>query len=127
MSPASSTSAAKRRETGQAGGQQTPRCIRLGSHYERNVGKVQNSAKVITKYCYAQLGRMKRLLDVKKNGTLCYIVPGRVDSTVRVATFRAARRGWVRYHAFVSDWASGGTASADKRFTGQTPDASRAK
>ncbi len=45
----------------------------VGGHYERNVGNGQQTAEVIGKFYYAQLGPYRRLIAVNKGGNLYYV------------------------------------------------------
>ncbi len=95
-----------------------------GPHYERNVGTGSDTTEVITKYYYAQMGAMKRLIALRRAGTLYYVVPDHLGGTLRVVDSAGNTVDDIRFHAFGATRSGGTNTPTDKRFTGQTLDQS---
>ena len=100
----------------------------MGPHYERNVGTGADTTEVITRFYFAQMGGMRRLIALRRtvNGvsTLYYIVPDHLGGTARVVDTAGNWIDDIRYNAFGATRSGGTTTPTDKRFTGQTLDAS---
>ena len=96
----------------------------VGPHYERNVGNGVETAEVVSKYYYAQLGPYRRLVAVRKGGDLSYIHSDHLGGTYVVTNTSGAEVGRELYHSFGKSRAESGTIPTDKKFTGQTLDAS---
>ncbi len=95
-----------------------------GPHYERNVGTGADTTEVITKFYYAQMGAMKRLIAIRRAGTLYYVVPDHLGGTLRPVAANGDSVDDIRYHAFGATRSGGTNTPTDKRFTGQVLDAS---
>ncbi len=93
-----------------------------GPHYERNVGTGADTTEVITKFYFAQMGRTRRLIAFRRGGTLYYVVPDHLGSTLRVVDTSGNTMDDIRYHAFGATRSGGANTPTDKRFTGQTLD-----
>ena len=96
----------------------------VGAHYERNVGTGADTTEVITRYYFAQMGKMRRLIAIRRGGTLYYVVPDHLGGTLRVVDTSGATIDDIRYHAFGGTRSGGTNLQTDKRFTGQTLDMS---
>ena len=95
-----------------------------GPHYERNVGTGSDTTEVVTKFYYAQMGAMKRLIAFKKGSALYYVVPDHLGGTLRVVDTSGNTVDDIRYHAFGATRSGGTNTPTDKRFTGQVLDQS---
>ncbi len=93
-------------------------------HYERNVGTGADTTEVITRYYFAQMGKMRRLIPIRRGGTLYYVVPNHLGGTLRVVNTSGATTDDIRYHAFGGTRSGGTNLQTDKRFTGQILDQS---
>ncbi len=96
----------------------------VGAHYERNVGTGADTTEVITRYYFAQMGKMRRLIAIRRGGTLYYIVPDHLGGTLRVVDTSGNLVDDIRYHVFGGTRSGGTNLQTDKRFTGQTLDMS---
>ncbi|MDO8691643.1 MAG: hypothetical protein Q7R39_16840 [Dehalococcoidia bacterium] len=67
---------------------------------------------------------MKRLIALCRAGTLYYIVPDHLGGTLRTVNTDGSLVDDIRYHAFGATRSRGTNTPTDKRFTGQTLDAS---
>ena len=95
-----------------------------GPHYERNVGTGADTTEVVTKFYYAQMGCIKRLIAFKKGSALFYVVPDHLGGTLTVVDTSGNNVDDIRYHAFGATRSGGTNTPTDKRFTGQTLDQS---
>ena len=91
-------------------------------HYERNVGNGSDTTEVVTKYYYATLGAMSRLIAFRRGGTLHWAGSDHLGSTIRVLDSNFAALDGMRYEPYGEDRDSGDSLNTDRKFTGQTED-----
>lgn len=98
-----------------------------GSHYEVNKGNGLDTGEKITKFCFASLGSMRRLIALRKSGVLYYVCTDHLGSTTR--TIDAATGNEVdllRYTVYGDTRQGGANTPTDVRNTGQVLDCSGA-
>ncbi len=93
-------------------------------HYERNVGNGSDTTEVVTKYYYATLGAMTRLIAFRRAGTLHWVGSDHLGGTIRVLDSSFAAVDGMRYEPYGEDRDSGDSLNTDRKFTGQTEDES---
>ncbi len=93
-------------------------------HYERNVGNGSDTTEVVTKYYYATLGAMMRLIAFRRGGTLHWAGTDHLGGTIRVLDSSFAAVDGMRYEPYGEDRDSGDSLNTDRKFTGQTEDES---
>ena len=91
-------------------------------HYERNVGNGSDTTEVVTKYYYATLGAMTRLIAFRRGGTLHWAGTDHLGGTIRVMDSNFAAVDEMRYEPYGEDRDSGDSLNTDRKFTGQTED-----
>ena len=91
-------------------------------HYERNVGNGSDTTEVVTKYYYATLGAMMRLIAFRRGGTLHWAGTDHLGGTIRVMDSSFAAVDGMRYEPYGEDRDSGDSLNTDRKFTGQTED-----
>ncbi len=90
--------------------------------YERNVGNGSDTTEVVTKYYYATLGAMTRLIAFRRGGTLHWVGSDHLGGTIRVMDSSFAAVDGMRYEPYGEDRDSGDSLNTDRKFTGQTED-----
>ena len=90
--------------------------------YERNVGNGSDTTEVVTKYYYATLGAMTRLIAFRRGGTLHWVGSDHLGGTIRVMDSSFAAVDGMRYEPYGEDRDSGASLNTDRKFTGQTED-----
>ncbi len=93
-------------------------------HYERNVGNGSDTTEVVTKYYYATLGAMTKLIAFRRGGTLHWAGTDHLGGTIRVMDSNFAAVDGMRYEPYGEDRDSGDNLNTDRKFTGQTEDQS---
>jgi len=73
------------------------------------VGTGSDTTEFITKFHYAQMGNMMRLIPLRKASRLVYVVPDHLGGTLRVVDTAGNTIDDIRYHAF-GGTRSGGTS-----------------
>ena len=91
-------------------------------HYERNVGNGSDTTEMVTKYYYATLGAMSRLIAFRRGGTLHWAGTDHLGGTIRVMDSSFAAVDGMRYKPYGEDRDSGDSLNTDRKFTGQTED-----
>ncbi len=92
--------------------------------YERNVGNGSDTTEVVTKYYYATLGAMTRLIAFRRAGTLHWVGSDHLGGTIRVMDSSFAAVDGMRYEPYGEDRDAGDALLTDRKFTGQTQDQS---
>jgi RHS repeat-associated protein len=92
--------------------------------YERNAGNGASVGEAVTKLYHANLGRMRRLIAVRKNGTLYWVGTDHLGGTVRVADASFAPVDQMRYTPYGVPRDAGTSLPTDHLFTSQVYDAS---
>ncbi len=93
-------------------------------HYERNVGNGSDTTEMVTKYYYATLGAMSRLIAFRRGGTLHWAGTDHLGGTIRVMDSSFAAVDGMRYKPYGEDRDTGSSLNTDRKFTGQTEDQS---
>ncbi|MCL4458350.1 MAG: hypothetical protein M1136_08265 [Chloroflexi bacterium] len=96
----------------------------VGRHYQRNVGNGQDTSEKITKYYYATLGSLNRLIALRRDGVLYYVHSDHLGGTVRVSDAGGNIVDSITYTAYGQTRSGGANLPTDRRFTGQTLDLS---
>ena len=92
--------------------------------YERKVGNGANTTEVVTKYYYATLGAMTKLIAFRRGGTLHWVGADHLGGTIRVLDSNFTALDGMRYEPYGEDRDAGDTLATDRKFTGQTEDES---
>ena len=77
---------------------------------------------MVTKYYYATLGAMTRLIAFRRGGTLHWVGSDHLGGTIRVMDSSFAAVDGMRYEPYGEDRDSGASLNTDRKFTGQTED-----
>ena len=87
-----------------------------------HVGNGSDTTEVVTKYYYATLGAMMRLIAFRRGGTLHWAGTDHLGGTIRVMDSSFAAVDGMRYEPYGEDRDSGDSLNTDRKFTGQTED-----
>ena len=91
-------------------------------HYERNVGNGADTTELVSKYYYATLGAMTKLIAFRRGGTLHWAGTDHLGGTIRVMDSSFAAVDGMRYEPYGEDRDTGTSLNTDRKFTGQTED-----
>ncbi|MBI2863005.1 MAG: hypothetical protein HYX94_00380 [Chloroflexi bacterium] len=97
----------------------------VGSNYEVNKGNGLDTTEKVTKYYYGALGPSRRLIALRKNGTLYYVLSDHLGSTTKTIDVSGNEVDLLRYTTYGETRQGGGNTPTDVRYTGQVLDTSR--